>query len=479
MGLAKNPWYPRFLACILGLAFILRTVNALRRPLHTDERISLQWGALPVKDMMQIVRSLDVHPPLLFLLLHVLGFAHPPDWVPRMIAVVLGTASVLMLCAIVRLWASDTAALVAGACAAVMPVLVFYDTWIRMYVLADAFVLAQFLILSHICPTKNEPRRMALLWAAWALAVALGGYTLYLAWFATFAQGLFVLLLRRDRLAGMSASLAAAILVWLPQVPALLHQLGMGGQTFQGFHGHETSGILLLPGQVTLVPELEGTYATAAAAFAWMWTTIALVAVLLVARRTLLPWLGVPALLIFAYGIATHKLIYLDRYYIFFAYALAAWTGCLVDLALQRQWRLAVGATAVALAGVLALGVAYAVDPMFYTADWPSVARSLSQGAQPGDLVLAEQGMPYWTMPNDQDILSHEHLFIFYPNQIPKALRAARDHKRVWVIAYEPRGIDPDLTLLHQLGTSFRLVSAQPFDRYLPAENVVLLLFAR
>lgn len=474
----RKLWYTRALACVAVVAFALRTANALRRPLHTDERISLQWGALPVKDMLQIVRSLDVHPPLLFLALHVLGLAHPPDWVPRMTAVLLGTASIVMLAAIVRIWAGETAAMVAAACAAVMPVLVFYDTWIRMYVLSDALVLAQFLILSWIL-TSEQPRRSWWLWAAWAFAVVLAGYTLYLAWFATLAQVLFVLFARRDRLLAATLSSAAAVLAWLPQVPALLHQLGMGGQTFQGFHGHELSGLLLLPGQVTVAPELEGTFAVAAAAFSWFWIVIGLCAVLLVARTSLLPWLAMPALLTFVYGLATHKLIYLDRYYIFLAYALAAWTGCLVALAWQRQWRLTFAATVVALAAVLVIGTAYAFDPMFYTADWPSVARSLAQGEQHDDLVLAEQGMPYWTMPGDQDILSHEHLFIFYANQIPKALGAARDHRRVWVIAYEPRGIDPDLTLLHQLGTSFHLVSAERFDRYLPAENVVLLLFAR
>lgn len=473
-----QPWYARAVAGVVLLAFVLRAVASLRRPFHTDERISLQWGSLPVKDMLQMVRTFDVHPPLLFLALHGLTWLHAPDWVPRLIAALLGTASVLMLAAIVRIWAGDIAAVFAAGCCAVMPVLVFYDTWVRMYVLSDALVLAQFLVLSVIL-TQPRTRRTSWLWAAWSLAAVLAGYTLYLAWFGTLAQALFVVFMRREQLAAMLVASVAAIVAWLPQLPALLHQLGMGGQTFQAFHGHEVSGVLLLSGQATLAPELEGVSATVAAAVAWLWIAVSLYAVLTQARSSLLPWLGVPALLTFIYGIATHKLIYLDRYYIFSAYALAAWTGVLVAMLVQHRQRWALAAAMALLTCVLVVGAGYAFDSNFYTADWPGVAATLSRGEASGDLVLAEQGMPFWTLPGDKDILSHEHLFIFYPNQIPKALKAANAHSRVWVIAYEPRGIDPDLVLLTTLNKSFHLVSAEPFNRYLPAEDVVLLLFAR
>ena len=186
-----------------------------------------------------------------------------------------------------------------------------------------------------------------------------------------------------------------------------------------------------------------------------------------------------PALLTFLYGVATHKLLYLDRYYIFLAYALAAWTGCLFALAMERRLRVVALVTASFIAGIIVLGAAYALDPSFYTADWPGVAQVLSREEQQGDLVLAEQGMPFWTLPGDKDILSHPHLFIFYANQIPKALNAAKQYRRVWVIVYEPRGIDPNLVLLGALGKENHLTSVHQFNRYLPAEDVVVLRFER
>ncbi len=472
-----RPWV---LAALTGLAFAVRTIEALRRPFHTDERISLQWGTFPVKDMLQILRTVDVHPPLFFLLLHVSGLAHAPGWMPRMLMVAFGTVSVVLLFLIVRTWADERAAWLAALCAAFMPVLVFYDTWVRMYALSDTLTLVEFLLLSIIL-TRTDLRSAQrwLLWAFWVLAVALASYTLYLAWFAALAQVLYVLCLRRDRLMEASISVAGAILLWTPQVPALLHQLGMGGQTFQGFRGHELAGLFSLVGQATIVPQLEGAFANIAAALAWVWLAVALWATIVYARRSLLPWLGMPAFLTFLYGVATHKLLYLDRYYIFLAYALAAWTGCLFALALEKRLRPLALVTASLVAGMIFLGAAYAVDPDFYTADWPGVAQSLSREEQPGDLILAEQGMPFWTLPGDQDILSHPHLFIFYPNQIPQALHATKQHRRVWVIAYEPRGIDPNLVLLGALGKEYRLASVHPFNRFLPAEDVVVLLFER
>lgn len=470
-------WVP---LTLVGLAFVLRTVDALRRPFHTDERISLQWGTLGVKDVLELLRNVDVHPPLFFLLLHFSGLTHVPLWMPRMLMVILSTASVALLYWIVRLWAGALAAATATLCAAVMPVLLFYDTWIRMYALSDALSLTEFLLLSIILTRADlSAANRRLLWVGWAVVVALAGYTLYLAWFAALAQFLFVLLMRRHRLLEASTALAAAVVAWAPQLPTLLHQLSIGGQTFQGYRGHELGGLLSVAGQATIVPQLEGAAASVAAAIAWAWLCGALWATIMYRKHSLLPWLGMPALLTFAYGLATHKLIYLDRYYIFLAYALAAWTGCLIAFAIERRQRALVLVAGGLIAGVTILGAAYSLDPSFYTADWPGVAAWLSQGEQPGDLVLAEQGMPYWTLPGDKDILSHPHLFIFYANQVPKALTAAKSYRRVWVIAYEPRGIDPDLVLLRTLGKSYRLASIHQFNRFLPAEDVVVLLFQR
>ena len=476
----RLPAESRTLLLIAGIAFALRTIEALRRPFHTDERISLAWGALAPRDMLQIVGALDVHPPLLFLLLHALDLVHAPLWVPRMLMVLLGTVCVVMLYSIVRAWASPQAAVVAALCAAVMPVLVFYDTWIRMYVVGDALVLAELLLLSiALVRTDLQPFQRRLLWSGWAAAAALAGYTLYLTWFAALAQVLYVAFLRRDQLLKIVAALGIAIALWSPQMPTLWHQIHIGGTTFQGYKGHEISGLLSLPGQATLVPQLEGAASNVAAAIAWLWLVASLVLALAYSRRSLLPWLGMPALLTFVYGLLTHKLIYLDRYYLLIAYAVAAWTGCAYAFAVERGKQLLRFGIAALLAAVTALGTAYATVPAFYTADWPAVSDALSQGEHSGDVVLAEQGMPFWALPDDKSITAHPHMFIFYASQIPKALHDVQPFKRVWVIAYEPRGIDPDLVLLRELGKRYRLASVHQFNRLLPAEDVVLLLFVR
>jgi hypothetical protein len=465
---------------VVGLAFCVRAIDALRRPFHTDERISLLWSTFSVRYLLDWLKTWDVHPPLFFLLLHFLGLADAPWWVARLLMVAIGTGGVAALFFVARIWAGDRAAIAAGTCAAFMPILVFYDTWVRMYVLSDALVLVQFLLLSIIL-TRAELSRAHqwLLWSGWTLAVTAAGYTLYVAWFAAASQLLYVAWAHRAKFPAVAGALAAAIMLWLPQVPSLLHQLGMGGATFQGFQGHQISGLVALPGQATIAPELEGAAATLAAGFAWVWLAIGLWATISWSPRSLLPWLGMPALLTFAYGVTTHKLIYLDRYYILLGYAFAAWTGCALALAWKRHLTLLRGVVAAVVTGVIVLGIAYATVADFYTADWPGVAKVLAEEAQPGDLIIMEQGMPQWSMAGNQDIATHPHMFLFWANQIPSAVAHAAKYRRVWVMAYEPRGIDPDLTLLNQLGKHFRLRAAYPFNRWLPAEDVVLLLFTR
>jgi hypothetical protein len=467
-------------AVVVALAFAVRTVDALRRPFHTDERISLLWSTFGVKYLLDWLRTWDVHPPLYFLLLHYLRLAQAPDWVPRMLMVAIGTVSVALLYALVRMWAGERAAVVAALCAAFMPILVFYDTWVRMYALSNVFVLAEFVLLSALLLAPNlSARARAALWICWALVVAGAGYTLYVAWFAAVAQWLYIACLHRSRLAPATLAFAGAALVWLPQFPTVLHQMGMGGATFQGYHGHQLAGLFALPGQATIVPELEGAAAAVGAALAWVWLAATLWIAAASSPRSMLPWLGVPAVLTFAFGLATHKLIYLDRYYIELAYAGAAWTGCAAGVAWKQKnasWRIAAGTV---LASIVVLGSAYAIIPSFYTADWPGVARALAAGVQPGDLIIMEQGMPQWSMAGNPDIAAHPHVFLFWANQIPGAVSAAQRYRRIWVMAYEPRGIDPNLVLLHALGQHYHVAAAYTFNRFLPAENVVLILFTR
>ena len=52
-------------------------------------------------------------------------------------------------------------------------------------------------------------------------------------------------------------------------------------------------------------------------------------------------WMGVPALLTLAYSAIAHKLLYTDRYYLLFAYALCALTAVALVRATARRTALA------------------------------------------------------------------------------------------------------------------------------------------
>jgi len=423
---------------------------------------------------------MDVHPPLFFLFLHVAGLAYTPEWVTRVVMVAIGAASVAIFFALVKLWAGERAAVVAALCAAFMPMLIFYDTWVRMYVAADALGLTQLLLLSVIVRRADIAGvRRRLLWFGWVLACILAVYTIYLAWFLVIAQVLFVAVLYRSQLLRATAGACAVIIAFLPQVQTMLSQMQVGGITFRGFQSSPLASILSLPGQMTIAPQLEGTAFLVCDILAWVWLAAALWGVLTYAPRSLLPWLAVPAILTIVYNIAANKLIYIDRYFLICSYAVAAWTGCLYSVARERPNAALVKACYGLVAALVVFGCIWAVDPNFYTADWPGATQIIEDQAQPGDFIVLEQGMSMFDVLRVPSIARIPSVQVWHPDQVNPALSAAEQHKRVWVVAYEPRGIDPNLVLLNELGKRYRAVSIHRFNRYLPAEDIVLILFVR
>ncbi|MBC5805072.1 MAG: hypothetical protein DLM53_01395 [Candidatus Eremiobacter antarcticus] len=474
---AQQRW---MLGAIVAAAFAVRLVEALRRAIHTDERISLEWAANSGDQIIEILRAYDAHPPLFFLFLHVFGLAQAPEWLPRIVMVAFGTASVALLFAVVRLWVTPQAALVAALCAAFMPSLIFYDTWIRMYVVSDFFALLAFFALSVLLTTDDlSARRRRFWWGAWTLCTAVGPYLLYIGWFFTAAQVLYVLTLRRHAAVRALTGASAAALMWLPQLPTFLRQTHVGGLNFASYQHHELRALALLPGQATFVPELEGYVAALGAMLAWLGIIFSLWCTLKIAPRSILPWLGAPAVLLLLYSAASNKWIYLDRYYLMLAYGVAAWAGCVFQWALNANKRPVLGALAVVLTTLLVLGTLYGVDSAFYTADWPGVQSLLLSGSQPRDLFVLEQGMSRWALMRNPTIKRHPYILVWFRPDVENSWRLLKPYRRVWLVAYQPRGVDPQLDLLSHLQHDYHLSLFHEFQKVMPAESVSVGLFVR
>jgi uncharacterized membrane protein len=467
---------------ILGLAAFLRFAAALRRPLQVDEGYSLHVASLPLGDGLRILRELDVHPPLYLFLLHAWVSVHLPDIAFRLGMAAVGVASVAMLYAIVRLWHGQTAALVAAGCAAVMPSLIFYDAFIRMYAPFDALALASFLILSVLYTTDTIPSlQRRLLWVAWAICCTLLLYTLYLGFIIIATQLLYAAVARREGLMRSLVGAGAAFILWLPQLSTFIFQLPRGGLAFPFYAQHQFAALFELPGQATIAVQTHGGgYVVAwASLLVWLWLVLALAIALPGNARSLCLWLVVPAVLTLLYGVAAHKLLYTDRYYLVFAYGLCATTGIAIarlTAAPRSTWLPGVWVAAGAL---VVTGLGYAFYPPLYTADWPNVGNLLRARTQSGDVIVFEQGSPLFVLERGDSLDHHPLIVVLRRNDVDAAIRLTKSFRRIWLILFQSGPLDPSGKIVRALATKYQPAGVWEFNRWLPAETATVVLFER
>jgi len=467
---------------VLALAALLRITLAMLRPLQVDEGYTLHVAALPLQAGLHILRTLDVHPPLFLLLVHAWLGLHSPDAGIRLRMALFGIASVWLLYAIVVRWHGERAALIAAFCAAVMPSLIFYDSMIRMYAPFDALALTSFLLLSILltrADLKISSRRA--LWTGWAIVTALLWYTLYLGVMVSLAQLLYVALLRRDALVRVLTALACAGLLFAPQVGTLAYQLPRGGLAFPFYAQHELQALWELAGQATIAVQSHGNvvWASLGSLVGWAWIAAALALVAPRNGRSLVLWLGVPSALTLAYSLLAHKLLYTDRYYLLLAYALCAWSGIAADR-IGEKLPATMRRPAGLLAGgaLAALGILYTLNPALYTADWPAVAALLESHSQPKDLIVFEQGSPFFVLKRGVSLDHHPLLVILRRQDVARSSALSRPFARVWLVLFQSGPVDPDSKLLSALKAR-RVAGVWEFPRALPAESALVVLFKR
>jgi len=473
----------------LLLAAVLRLFLALHRPLQVDEAYSIHQAAQPLADALRDLVQRDVHPPLFLVLTHALFSIGARDIALRSLMVVFGLAGVALLFAIVRLWHDERAASIAALCAALMPSLIFYDTVIRMYALFDALALASFALLSLLYVRADLTiGQRRLLWSAWVAVTALLWYTQYLGFIVTAAQLLYAAVLRRDGLVRSLAGCAAAIGLFAPQVHALREQLPVGGLAFPFYASHQLQALFELVGQATIAVQTHGGggWVIAASVVAWLWLIMDATLAARAKPQSLAVWLLAPAALTLLVGWIAHKLLYADRYYLVLAYGLCACAGvATVQLVLLRTpiIRIGLGAGAAVLA---ALAILYTADPAFYTADWPAVAATIDGQARGNDLVVLEQGSPWFVLQQPELALQRgarvhvrPWLPLFTRASVARAPQLSAPYPRVWLVLFQWGPVDPGATLLHTFERRYPRARVWYFTRALPAEDVVVVLFQR
>jgi mannosyltransferase len=158
------------------LALALRSYGVTRWSLNNDEIAEVRWASQSFGRMMQEVRNDLVHPPIDYMLQHVLWRAGVPEWQRRVPSVLFGTATAALLIFLGWQWFSPGAGLVAGFLLAVAPIHIRYSQEVRPY------AFAVFLLVAALVALEQYARTSKRVWAvSWFVLVLLAGGTLYFA----------------------------------------------------------------------------------------------------------------------------------------------------------------------------------------------------------------------------------------------------------------------------------------------------------
>ena len=172
--------------------------------------------------------------------------------------------------------------------------------------------------------------------------------------------------------------------------------------------------------------------------------------------------------------VTRRKLLFVDRYYLVFALGLCALTG----IAVQRLGARSV-AGAVAGVALAAMGALYAFDSDYYTADWPGVAGVLKARAQTGDLIVFDQGSPYFALNRLHALDGHPLILVFRRADVAHIPKLARPFHRVWLVLFQSGPVDPQARILHDLAAVYHPAGYWEYLRRLPAEGASIVLFVR
>ena len=219
---------------VIGVAAAVATILSLwiglQQSVWFDEAYSIIVAKQSPAEIVHLA-SVDVHPPLYYLLLHAWGGAFGwSELALRALSVLAFGGSVVVAALLVRKLFGDRAAMYTAVLVALSPLLVRYGFEIRMYSIASLLgVTATYLL---VC-ARQAQRQSRRIWALYAVTLAVGMMTLYhlaLLWVAH-AVWLAVVdrkkLVRFWRLPWFWAYVGAAGL-FLPWLPKFLSQISNG-----------------------------------------------------------------------------------------------------------------------------------------------------------------------------------------------------------------------------------------------------------
>jgi Dolichyl-phosphate-mannose-protein mannosyltransferase len=225
------------LACVFLLAGALRVYNFDARSLWNDEGYTILYARLPWPDVLGLNGQYDQHPPLYYALVKLADLFIPEQIAGRLISVVAGSLTVLLLFELARRLLNTRAALVASFVLAISPVHIWYSQEARQYALTMSVIALSYLA---IIAFKQSP---AIRWAVvYGVSVALAVYFDYSALFALVPQVILLVMIGKEQgrnslpLFGALALAIACYLPWVPQAAQTIQQASPAREVFLGLN---------------------------------------------------------------------------------------------------------------------------------------------------------------------------------------------------------------------------------------------------
>ena len=200
-----------FLAlAITAVAFGMRLHRITDWSLGNDEVAEVRWASGSFSEMIEEVRRDAVHPPLDYVMQHVLGKLGVPEWVRRLPSALAGAATIFLVYLLGRWWFDPLAGVIGSTLLAFATNHLRYSQEVRPYSLAFFFIAFGLVALERYSQTQY--RRWAFVWGA---NVWLAGAWLYLGGVIVAAASLVRIFIgRKDDLAWVWKRLPLFILVW-------------------------------------------------------------------------------------------------------------------------------------------------------------------------------------------------------------------------------------------------------------------------
>lgn len=217
---------------VIGAAVRLALIE---RSIWVDEAISIHQATLPFGDMLEALRTADVHPPLHYAALWIVARAFGTgEIVMRAPSVIAGTLLIPMMYLAGRALYDRRTGLLAAACGTVAPFLVWYSQEARMY----AFVMLFGVVA--IWAQAQALKRGGPVWIIYVLASAAMIWTHYFSVVQVLVQQLFFLVAARRRgnkrfLTTWIASVVALAVLLAPLAPFAYDQYEANQASGRGF----------------------------------------------------------------------------------------------------------------------------------------------------------------------------------------------------------------------------------------------------